>query len=150
MIEVYTDGSCHVSNPGPAGAGFVITQDGNEIFKKSLALGYRSNNYAELTAILTSLMKLEKLNLLNEPIVIVSDSQYCIGILSQGWKPKINHELIFRIKAYLAKFSNLTFRWVRGHDGNHFNEIADQLANQGSELSIRKIDDAKTKAGSLG
>lgn len=127
MIKCWCDGSCKPSNPGPAGAGFVIVMDDHE-FKGSVFLGPATNNIAELKAVEAVLLFLKERGLEQEHIEINTDSQYAIGMFSKNWKAKLNTQLVNDIRVLLNDFPNVIFSWVKGHDGNHYNEIADQLA----------------------
>jgi len=126
-IMAYTDGSSH-GNPGPAGSGVVIMQNGTIIHEISEPLGVATNNIAELTAIKLALEYYQDSPTV--PITIYSDSQYCIGCLTKPWKPKKNVELINSIKDIMESFTELDICHVKGHDGDSGNERADVLANQ--------------------
>lgn len=142
LIKCWCDGSCKPSNPGFAGIGYVIkiskdfTSEEFEIIQGSKFIGQATNNIAELKAIEEVLSILKEKSLENEFVEITTDSQYSIGILVKNWKAKLNKELILKIKDDLNCFSNLTFTWVKGHDGNFYNEMADQLANSAVDENI--------------
>lgn len=124
VTVAYTDGAC-TGNPGPAGLGVVILGAGgrNEL---SEFLGEATNNIAELTAIERALELTE-----SEDVVIHTDSQYAIGVLSKGWKAKANVELIGRIRGRLAeRTGGVSFVYVPGHAGVPLNERADELARE--------------------
>lgn len=61
-------------------------------------------------------------------IDIYTDSQYCILVLSKSYKPKKNPDLYELYKKCVAHVGGVRFHWVKGHDGNTYNELADQLA----------------------
>lgn len=122
-LIAYTDGAC-TGNPGPAGLGVVLI-DGAERRELSKYLGHGTNNIAELTAIEEALLAADDPT---RPLVIHTDSQYAIGVLSKGWKAKANQELIARIKATLKPFVKVQLRYVRGHAGIPDNERVDELA----------------------
>lgn len=120
----YTDGACS-GNPGPAGLGFVLIipsgpkQEGYEF------LGQATNNIAELTAVLRALEAAPD----DVVLVVHTDSQYAIGVLTKGWKAKANQELIASIKSRLGRRKAATrFVYVPGHAGVALNERADELA----------------------
>jgi ribonuclease HI len=123
---VYADGACS-GNPGPAGLGIVIvspdgkTEDGFEYLGDG-----KTNNIAELTAVLRAAERLPA----SAPAVIHTDSQYSIGVLQKGWKAKANQELILEVKAALKKGPKWTLRYVPGHSGVPLNERADELARE--------------------
>jgi len=123
-IRLYTDGACS-PNPGPAGAGVLMKYKQHEK-RISKFLGVATNNIAELTAVKIAL---EAVTDNSKPLVIYTDSQYTIGVLSNPtWNPKKNKKLIAEIKDILTTFKSVDFQWVKGHSGNIENEIVDQLA----------------------
>ena len=87
-------------------------------------LGVATNNVAELTAILRAVEALE----VDLPLVVHTDSQYAIGVLTKNWKPKANQELIQRIKQRMQTVRRLELVYVPGHAGVSLNERADELA----------------------
>lgn len=123
VAVAYADGACS-GNPGPAGLGVVFIDDG-KVTEISEYLGTATNNIAELTAILRAL---EAAKGSPRTLVVHTDSQYAIGVLAKGWKPKANQELIAGIKRVLAERKGTRFVYVKGHAGIPLNERADELA----------------------
>jgi ribonuclease HI len=134
MIEVYIDGSSK-GNPGPGGAGIVIQDTAiKEIIGiHGIPLGYVTNNQAEFLALKHALIELKTQGMLHELVNILTDSQLVVGIFSQNWKARANLELVMEIRDLLKEFPTLTFAYVRGHNGNHGNELADSLAQEAAE-----------------
>ena len=130
---VYTDGAC-LGNPGPGGWAWAVPSG-------QWACGaepHTTNQRMELRAVL------EALRAVSGPVEVVSDSTYVVncfrdrwyeGWLRRGWrnsnrKPVANRDLWEPlIEEYLARRGEISFRWVKGHSGNEWNEIADQLAS---------------------
>ena len=81
-IQVWTDGAC-TGNPGPAGIGVVVV-DGTAVEELTEYLGHGTNNIAELTAIQRGLEVVagRGRGALERPVVVYSDSQYAIGLLT--------------------------------------------------------------------
>ena len=67
------------------------------------------------------------------PVKILTDSQLVVGIFSQNWKARANLELVMEIRDLVKAFPQLTFAYVRGHNGNQGNELADSLAQKAAE-----------------
>ena len=134
MIEVYIDGSSK-GNPGPGGAGILIqdTAAQKTIGIRGIPLGYVTNNQAEFLALKHALIELNTRGLSSQPINILTDSQLIVGIFSQNWKARANLELVMEIRNLLKEFPKLTFAYVRGHNGNRGNELADSLAQEAAE-----------------
>jgi ribonuclease HI len=125
-VIAYADGAC-TGNPGPAGLGVVVVQDGAPRVKLSEYLGQGTNNIAELTAILRALAEAPDPA---QPLTIYTDSQYAIGVLQKGWKAKANTELVAEVKEALKARSNAKLVYVPGHAGVAMNELADELARE--------------------
>jgi ribonuclease HI len=102
----------------------VVLTPGGERHESYEYLGSATNNIAELTAILRVLEALTQ----DAKLVLHTDSQYSIGVLTKGWKAKANPELIANVKAALAKVPHMKIRYVEGHAGHAGNERADELA----------------------
>ena len=138
QVVVFTDGGA-IGNPGPGGYGVVILLLDGE--RQELSGGYRwtTNNRMELMACITAL---EHLNT-ELPITLYSDSRYmvdainkrwAIGWRKRGWKkadgqPAKNPDLWERLLRCLET-RQVTFRWVKGHAGQEWNERCDRLAGQ--------------------
>lgn len=123
VLVIYADGSCF-GNPGPAGIGVLLEWRGQSK-EISRFLGDGTNNIAELTAIEAGLEAVKNRDV---PVRLHTDSQYAIGVLSEGWKAKENRSLIARVQALMAHFPDLKLVKVRGHSGDPRNEKVDQLA----------------------
>ena len=126
VITIYTDGGCLHNPGGPMGIGVVLRYK-TRVRIYSEFLGNGTNNIAELTAILRAL---ELLKTTDIPVVIHSDSEYAIGVLTGRYRAKKNKELIARIQAVMRRFKDLRFKKVRGHKGVPDNELVDSLASR--------------------
>ena len=123
VICIYTDGACS-GNPGPAGIGVVMRYKGK---RKEISryLGVGTNNIAELEAIRAGLLAVKNRQL---PVMVFTDSNYALGLLSKGWKAKQNQELVAEIRKLITTFKQVGFVKVKGHAGDPENERADRLA----------------------
>ena len=136
-IKIYTDGGC-TGNPGPGGWAAVILTNDNEI-KLSGGSKSTTNNQMELSAVIKSLEYIGKEFSFNIPLEIYTDSQYVKnGITSwinnwekNGWKtaakkPVKNKEFWVALRT-LTKMTKITWNWVKGHSGDKYNEMCDEL-----------------------
>lgn len=139
-MVIYTDGSARPTNPGPGGFGVVVLDD-NENLITTYSKHFDTpvtNNQMELKAILYTLIRYGKYN----PIVY-SDSAYAINCLNtwrfgwerNGWlkgdgKEPENLDLILAYKDLWDKGYRIDLQKVRGHAGNKWNELADELATR--------------------
>ena len=82
-IRCFTDGSC-VGNPGLVVREYTFNSPSKEI-KHYRYLGEGTNNKAELSAVLDAMGLLEDEGVdTNTPIVVCTDSQYVVGILTKN------------------------------------------------------------------
>jgi ribonuclease HI len=122
-VLVYADGACS-GNPGPAGVG-AIALWADQKRELSEYIGEATNNIAELTGILRAV---ELAHELGKPLRLYTDSQYSIGVLTQGWKVRANKELVAKVRQALDAHPDAKLFHVRGHQGVLLNEHADELA----------------------
>jgi ribonuclease HI len=98
-----------------------------------IPLGYVTNNQAEFLALKHALIELQTRGLSEHPNKILTDSQLIVGIFSQNWRARANLDLVVEIRSLLKEFPQLTFAYVRGHNGNQGNELADSLAQDAAD-----------------
>jgi ribonuclease HI len=122
-VLIYADGACS-GNPGPAGVGAVALW-ADQKRELSEYIGEATNNIAELTGILRAV---ELAHELGRPLRLYTDSRYSIGVLTQGWKVRANKELVAKVRQALDAHPDSELFHVRGHQGAHLNEHADELA----------------------
>lgn len=127
-VQVWTDGACS-GNPGPAGLG-VHAEYRGEAFEIAEYLGSATNNIAELMAIVQGLEMVAERYGPDAPIDVMTDSEYCLGLLGLGWKAKANQELVERLRKVHGRFGDLLLVKVKGHAGVPGNERADALARE--------------------
>lgn len=134
-VTFFIDGSCSggtVRKPAPMGAGVVILVDTEQV-EFSAYLGEGTNQQAELLAVKEALESIPPSWAPEATeVTIWTDSAYAIGILTEGWHPKVNQEIIAPLKQLAARFAKLTMHHVPGHSGHTLNERAHQLAVQGA------------------
>ena len=134
-VEIYTDGACR-GNPGNGGWGAILVYGTN---KRELCGGEKNttNNRMELTAVI------EALSALKEPcrVTLTSDSKYVIDSITKGWaeswkkrgwkkadkSPALNVDLWETLLNLLDRHE-VSFVWVKGHNGHPYNERCDELA----------------------
>ncbi len=159
-VTIYTDGAARGNPDGPGGFGTVIhyVDPAGKLHTKEISGGYKrtTNNRMELMAAIAGL------EALNRPceIELYSDSQYLVnafnqhwieGWIKKGWKRGKNEEVknVDLWKRLLAAKEphQISFFWVKGHNGHPENERCDFLATSaadGDELMVvRETDGAK-------
>lgn len=121
----YTDGSGDYRN-GFGGAAYVILKDGQMLAERSKGNRNTTNNRQEIMAIVSALNFVP----VGSSIDIYTDSQYAIYFFTQKLSLKAKN---LDLKKQLPKYTSgkkIRFHWVKGHNGNHWNERADYLANK--------------------
>jgi ribonuclease HI len=144
-ITIYSDGACK-GNPGPGGWGAVLRYGGAEKRIKGGEPG-TTNNRMELTAAIQALDSLREAC----KVTLFTDSTYVMKGLNEwlpGWKRRgwrtadgkavKNQDLWERLDAACARH-RIEWRWVKGHNGDPGNELADQLANEGCLEATAKV-----------
>ena len=133
-IQLFTDGSRIEER---AGLGLVILENGNEIARRSMALGsYTTVNQAELLAIKGGADILLREDTIGKKIEIYSDSQASVLALVQGETKSALTKECFEALNKLARGRTVTLRWVPGHVGIEGNEVADKLAKEGAGIGF--------------
>ncbi|CAE7863452.1 rnhA [Symbiodinium necroappetens] len=140
-VQLFTDGACS-GNPGPGGWAYILKHPASgKVVEFAGAEARTTNNRMELTAVIQGLRHIK------EPakVEIYSDSKYVLeGLeswldnwIKRGWKTAskkpVKNEELWRDLDELRKIHDLTFHWVRGHDGHPENERCDQLAVEARE-----------------
>lgn len=133
-LDIYTDGGYKQSvNPNVAGWAFYI--EGLSYSEFGIVPNPKSRQIdGEIQAILNALDYCSK-NLYNskDEITIIFHHDY-VGLakwVSREWKAKseVAIDYVNKFDAYVQKGWNVKFNWVRGHQGNEGNEIADTLSS---------------------
>lgn len=137
-LVVYTDGSC-LGNPGPGGWAWAVP-DG------PYAAGpapQTTNQRMEVQAVLEALTALINTDEADGGITVISDSTYVIkcfndrwhaGWLRRGWKNSQGQAVANRdlweplFAVALNPRVSITWTWVKGHSGDRWNDVVDQLA----------------------
>lgn len=137
MITYYTDGSCS-PNPGPGG--FAVIKE-----MKPWIVGHEMNSTnirMEGKALIAALTDAD-----GSECEIYTDSEFWINVITKwapgwyakGWQKKggeiKNLEIVQELHK-LYQTSQATLIWVRGHEGDTGNEMADEWANKAREQRL--------------
>lgn len=129
----YTDGSCdNMSEYGEGGSAYIITDGRNVIRQQSKGFIGTTNNRMELLAIMSAVASLPPYS----KAIVVTDSKYCIEKLGDSRNKGqrfYNSDIIDRYFQYADKLSRIHLQWVKGHSGDCYNEMADELARSRME-----------------
>jgi ribonuclease HI len=124
MNQMFFDG-CSKGNPGLAGAGAVIYQNGIEVYSKTLKLSIQTNNVAEYNGLIIGL-ELAINNGIKE-LSVKGDSLLVIKQMKGEYKVKNkNLKILFeRAKQLSLQFDKITFEHIYREN----NKRADELSN---------------------
>ncbi|MEG0091132.1 MAG: ribonuclease HI [Oscillospiraceae bacterium] len=143
-VELFTDGACK-GNPGPGGWCAILRYNEKECVVSG---GEKdtTNNRMELSAVLFGLKALK------EPckVILTSDSKYVLDSISKGWvyswqkkgwkksdgKPALNVDLWQQLLPEIKKH-DMSYNWIKGHNGHDENERCDALAVAESEKFVK-------------
>ena len=133
-LKVYTDGACS-GNPGKGGWAAVIL-DGKSQTSISGSENKTTNNRMELLAPIMALKKIKN----KSEIIIYTDSRYVKDGITEwikkwklnNWKnsnkkPVKNKDLWIKL-ANSCKKHNVSWKWVKAHAENEYNNLVDKLA----------------------
>jgi ribonuclease HI len=131
FLEIYTDGACK-GNPGPGGWGAILLW-GDNVKEVSGFESVTTNNRMELMAAIEGLKQVTK----SVKIKLYTDSQYLKKGMTEwislwqhtNWnKGKVKNKDLWEELIELNKKFEIQWCWVKGHNGNKYNERADELA----------------------
>lgn len=145
-VTLYTDGAARGNPDGPGGYGAVLQYVDSKgiLHEKELSAGYRktTNNRMELMAAIAALEALVK------PcrVELYSDSKYLTDAFNQHWidswqkkgwrksdKSPVKNVDVWKRLLDAMKMHQVTFHWVKGHDGHPENERCDRLATSAAD-----------------
>lgn len=132
QVTIYTDGAALPTNPGRGGAGIVLIAEANgrtHVKPFGVYLGDPvTNNAAELLAAIHALRALTRAC----DVTLITDSQYVVSTMTKGWRRNANHELWAELDRLTTKHF-VTWRWVKGHNGDEYNELAHYYAEEAAK-----------------
>lgn len=136
ILNIYTDASTLTDQNNASGIGVVITFD-DEVYKTiGQHIGELNITDAELFAMVVALKEAKEVVsiLEQDPVTlvrIISDCMSALDIAVGDGAPKSNTTWLIANKLdelSMAIDSPIEFQWVKAHNGNHYNEIADSIA----------------------
>ena len=133
-VALYTDGACR-GNPGRGGWGAILVYGS---YEKELSGGepMTTNNRMELLAAINGLAALRE----SCAVTLYSDSKYLVDAFLQGWvnswrehgwrrgRDELKNPDLWERLWELTRKHEVTFVWVKGHNGHKYNERCDALA----------------------
>ena len=145
-VTIYTDGAARGNPEGPGGYGTVLqyVDPAGTLHEKENTAGYKktTNNRMELMAVIVGL------EALNRPcrVKVISDSKYVTDAFNQHWienwqknnwrtagKSPVKNVALWQRLLKAKEPHEVTFVWVKGHNGHPENERCDRLATSAAD-----------------
>ena len=151
-VIIYTDGAAR-GNPGKAGWGVVIIL-GDKVVEIGGASKHATNNQMELIAPIKALkyLKNKKINasleiFLDSKYVVLGITEWIFNWQKKNWKnaakkPVLNKELWQELYKLSQQFK-IKWIYVEGHNGDKYNERADEIATSFADSNRIELKNGK-------
>lgn len=137
---IFSDGSCRMTH----GAYAAIVLKSNKILHTVKGIAYKTtNNRMELMGAIEGLKKIPE----GKSVILYTDSQYVITCIysvrkwhKSDWSSvngKIANSDVLEQLLPLVSLVKITPKWVKGHSGNTYNEMCDQIAADLTDKMVR-------------
>ena len=130
LVTITVDGACLGNGQiqTRAAAAAILNYRGR---RRAVAefIGKSTNQRAEIIAAALGLESLK------EPcqVILRSDSRYVVQTMTGNFRRKSNHDCWTRLDA-ASQLHDITYEWIKGHDGDPEQEAADTLARTTAEI----------------
>jgi ribonuclease HI len=133
-IIIYTDGGAR-GNPGKAGAGVVILENGRTIATFGKYLGDKlTNNWAEYEALILAIADAKRLGFIDRHIEIRMDSELIVKQMQGLYKVKDQNLKLqhAKVRELLLEFEHVHFKHIPREE----NSEADSLVNEAIDEAL--------------
>ncbi len=143
-IMIYTDGGCLVHEDGAGGYAAVICLPNGNRKEISGGVDMTRSDRMELLAAAAALRTLDAYAAPGERVNVYTDSQYLYqGVTKKIWttwtpeeaQKALNNDLWMELRDLVAGY-DITWFWVKGHNGNPMNERCDWLATAAAKRTV--------------
>jgi ribonuclease HI len=132
-VRVYSDGAAR-GNPGPAGAGAVLTDaQGNVLARLGHFLGRQTNNVAEYQGLLLGLRRAQEMGA--RFVEVRADSQLMIRQLRGEYQ--VRHATLKPLHAEALRLLRSFDRYDLQHVPREDNALADEMSNRAIDEEMR-------------
>lgn len=157
MLEVWTDGSSGKDKSG--GWAAIVVRDEQELVRFDGFELDTTNNRMELASVIQGVMAGLSYISGDEKLIVRSDSAYVVNCFKDKWYVKWlannwtasggtqvkNREMWETlIKIAMANEDKIVWTHVKGHVGDHWNEVADTLAHAARMKAVAKLKEANS------
>lgn len=124
-LILYTDGACKTTDK-TGGWCYILVINDDQIALDFGPVDDTTNNRMEVQAAIEGLNFCADNNI--KEVTVITDSQYVIGTVSQGWKRNVNQDILSQLDEAIDRMDKVTWKHVKGHAGNKWNEKCDAFA----------------------
>ena len=138
-VIAYTDGGSR-GNPGPAAAGFILTDsDGTQLQAKAFFIGRNTNNVAEYTGVVKALEAAIKIGA--KRLIVFSDSQLLVRQINGEYKVKSEQirPLFQQAVEMLGRFENWKVQYVCREKNKEADKLVNQALNLGQDVEVKPV-----------
>lgn len=145
-LVIYTDGASTGSGKpeGYSGWSCIFNVDNKTFIRYGYQKAPSTNNRGEIFGVLYATYLLHRHRSRYEKITIISDSQYVVKSCmewrhkwkNQGYLGVKNDDLLVPLFGMLDIHGNILVKWVKGHNGDPGNELADEYAVHGKKNTL--------------
>jgi ribonuclease HI len=129
-VNLWTDGAC-VPNPGKGGWAYIVECRDKVVKQRSGCVDHTTNNRMEYTAAIRGLNATDP----DAPLTIHTDSKLLINTMTlwakqwehRGILDKRKNADLVRQLLFLCSDRVVFWKWVKGHNGNRWNETVDNM-----------------------
>lgn len=138
-LKIYTDGGVSMKNGVGGWGAIILYPNDKEVVMSGVYLAC-TNNQMELMSAIEGLSYVhENENMNHTSVEVITDSEYLQkGItewvpqwIKNGWKSRtgpVKNKVLWEVLYNLTHGHKITFKWVRGHNGDVMNERVDKIA----------------------
>lgn len=138
-VIAYTDGGSR-GNPGPAAAGFVLTDsNGTQLQAKAFFIGRNTNNVAEYTGVVKALEAAIKIGA--KRLIVFSDSQLLVRQINGEYKVKSEQirPLFQQAVEMLGRFEDWKVQYVCREKNKEADKLVNQALNLGKDVEDKPV-----------
>lgn len=139
VLQLYCDGSGTEKVGGPGGWAFVGVVEDVIVISGQGAVAKTTCLVMELEAARAALAAALTHDFhISHALLLLTDSKIALDVATQCFKPKpTKYHAQCDALIHVAKESKCTFKWIKGHSGNPWNDLVDLWASE-AKRGIRK------------
>jgi formyltetrahydrofolate-dependent phosphoribosylglycinamide formyltransferase len=144
-VTAYIDGASR-GNPGPAAAGYILTDSrGTQLQTKAFFIGRATNNVAEYTGIIKALEAAIKIGA--KQLIVFSDSELLVRQINGEYKVKSEQirPLFQQAVDLLGRFENFKVRHITRDNNKQADKLVNQALNLEQDIEGNPVPPAQNK-----